>query len=170
MLGVGSEGCDQSYQRHISASQSRGSPRGIQGWPSLAERRSCCSGGLQRCPCRNFAMCRQAPKRDEKLAGQCTIETRRRRPRSVLTRSETTGSAPIPADARSHNRAASIIVVRRRGVPERRDLVVAPPSDRHQSQRPPARLAPLSALRRPSSCRDCRLSSYVRTRPGRYTG
>jgi len=38
MLGVGSEGWDQSYQRHVSASQGRGSSYRIQrGWPSLAD-------------------------------------------------------------------------------------------------------------------------------------
>jgi hypothetical protein len=71
MLGVGSEGWDQSYQRRISASQSRGSPTGSdEAGRASRSLRSCCSGGLQRRPFRYFAMSGEAPKRNKKLAGQ----------------------------------------------------------------------------------------------------
>jgi hypothetical protein len=68
---VGSEGWDQSYQRRISASQSRGSPTGSdEAGRASRSLRSCCSGGLQRRPFRYFAMSGEAPKRNKKLAGQ----------------------------------------------------------------------------------------------------
>jgi len=70
---IGSEGCDQSYQRRVSARQSRGSPcRTQRDWPSLAD--SCIS--IVCCTSRNlqcgsfwyFAERGEAPERNKKLA------------------------------------------------------------------------------------------------------
>jgi hypothetical protein len=56
---------------YFSQPKSRFTPPDPRGWPSLAELRSCCLGSLQGCPFGNFAMCREAPERNEELAGKC---------------------------------------------------------------------------------------------------
>jgi hypothetical protein len=70
---IGSEGCDQSYQRRVSARQSRGSPcRTQRDWPSLADScffiASCTSRDLQCGSFWYFAERGEAPERNEKLA------------------------------------------------------------------------------------------------------
>lgn len=70
---IGSEGCDQSYQRRVSARQSRGSPcRTQRDWPSLADScffiASCPSRDLQCGSFRYFAERGEAPERNEQLA------------------------------------------------------------------------------------------------------
>src|SRR3954454_5893416 len=70
MLGVGRVRPILSAA-YFSQPKSRFTPPEPRGWPSLAELRCCCSGGLQRGSWRNFAMRCEAPKCNKKLARHC---------------------------------------------------------------------------------------------------